>query len=170
MAMAIQFAPEPGPTANTLDLDEEATTGPLALDFEFEFFGVHYTWFDLSSHGFITFGTDSSLSCSSAQRNRFIPLNADLSNFIALGYIDKSPPSWTQVSYEVRGTPQRRRLVLSFTGPSAEVDGITAQVVLHERTGMIDVYTTRRDAGGSIISEAAVRFTTSPQMRARATA
>jgi hypothetical protein len=172
--MSIQFAPEPNPTANTLDLEEEQSTGPLALNFEFEFFGVHYSWFDLSTQGFITFGADSLPSCNPTQRNRFIPLNADLSNFIALGCMDVIPPGPMRIAYEVRGNAQRRRLVLSFTAiPTAPVidePRLTAQVVLHERTGMIDVYTTRLEAGGRIISQTATRFTTSPTMRARATA
>jgi hypothetical protein len=168
MAMSIQFAPEPDPTTNTVDLDEEQTTGPLALDFEFEFFGVRYTWFDLSSNGFITFGTDSFPGCyNSAQASRFIPLNEDLSNFIALGCIDVVPPGRRRIAYEVRGTGRRRRLVLSFTALSgtAEVDrrSMTAQVILHERTGMIDVHTTRQDTGASNINETAIRFTTAPR-------
>jgi len=167
MAMSIQFAPEPEPTANTIDLDEEHTTGPLALNFEFEFFGVHYTCFDLSSNGFITFGTDSSpCGYNSAQRNRSIPLNEDLSNFMALGCIDVVPLRRRRIAYEVRGTGGRRRLVLSFTAirgiPEGYGQGMTAQVILHERTGMIDVHTTRRDVGGSSINETAVRFTTAP--------
>jgi len=146
--MPIQFAPEPDPTAHVVDLSEDQTTGPLPLGFEFEFFGVRYSWFDLSSDGFMTFGTHWS---------PFIPLNDDLNNFIALGWTDVCPLSRRQVAYEVRGAAQRRRLVLSLSGaPASPKDGLgrmTAQLVLHERTGMIDIYTTRREA---------VRFTTAP--------
>jgi hypothetical protein len=167
MVMSIQFAPESVPTRNTIDLAEEQTTGPLALDFEFEFFGVEYTWFDLSSNGFITFGTDSSLCrYNSAQGSGFIPLNKDLSNFMALGCVDVVPPGRRRIAYEVRGTGRRRRLVLSFTdipgSPEAYGRGMSAQVILHERTGMIDVHTSRRDAEGSSINETGVRLTTAP--------
>jgi hypothetical protein len=167
MAMSILFAPEPEPTANTVDLDEEQTTGPLALDFEFEFFGVHYTSFDLSANGFITLGTGSSPYCSkSAQRIHFIPLNEDLSNFIALGCIDVVRPGRRRIAYEVRGTEGRRRLVVSFTPipgtPEVGLPAMAAQVILHERTGMIDVHTTSRYTGGSSSKEAAIRLTTSP--------
>ena len=167
MAMSIQFAPEPDPTSNTVELNEEQTTGPLALNFEFEFFGVKYTWFDLSSDGFITFGTDSSpYCCNSAQRNRFIPLNEDLRNFVALGCVDVVPPGRRRIAYEVRGIGGRRRLVLSFTAipgtPGVPGRGMSAQIILHERTGMIEVHTTRQDAGGSNINETAVRFNTPP--------
>ena len=157
-AMSIQFAPEPGPTEHVVDLGEDQTTGPLPLGFEFEFFGARYTWFDLSSDGFMTFGTHS-LPCCSGSRptSRFIPLNADLNNFIALGWTDLCPPGRRQIAYEVRGAAQRRRLVLSVTlVPPSPEDGqgtMTAQLVLHERTGMIDVHTTRQEA---------VRYTTAP--------
>ena len=155
--MPIQFAPEPDPAAHVVDLGEDQTTGPLPLNFEFEFFGVRYAWFDLSSDGFMTFGTHSS---------PFIPLNHDLNNFIALGWTDVCPLSRRHVAYEVRGAAQRRRLVLSLSRiPAPPEDGggtMTVQVVLHERTGMIDVYTTRRDPAAHTINQEAVRFTTAP--------
>jgi len=165
-AMSIQFAPEPDPTANIVELGEGETTGPLPLGFEFEFFGVRYTLFDLSSEGFLTFGTSSSPGCSGPYpRTRFIPLDADLKNFIALGWADACPPGRRHVAYEVRGAGQRRRLVVSLTGVPASPDvglgTMTAQLVLHERTGMIDVHTTRPDTVGSKVKEEAVRFTTS---------
>lgn len=147
--MSIRFAPEPEPTANIAELGEGQTTGPLPLGFEFEFFGVRYTWFDLSSDGFMTFGTQP--------RRCFIPLSADLNNFIALGWTDGYTLSRKQVAYEVRGIAGRRRLVLSCTlvpeSPENGLETMTAQLVLHERTGMIDVHTTRPQA---------VRFTTAP--------
>lgn len=163
-ARSIQFAPEPDPTAQVVDLGEDQTTGPLPLGFEFEFFGVRYTWFDLSSDGFITFGTSSPPGCpDDGPRSRFIPLNADLNNFIALGWTDVCPLGRSHVAYEVRGTAHRRRLVLSLTPvPPSPGDGLgtmTAQLVLHERTGMIDVHTTRQDSVGYRVIQEAVRFT-----------
>lgn len=165
-AMSIQFAPEPEPTAHSLDLGEGQTTGPLRLGFEFELFGVRYTWFELSSDGFMTFGIHSSPCCPDYDPiSRFIPLNADLNNFIVLGWTDVCPLSRRHVAYEVRGAPRRRRLVLSFTGvpasPEIGSSTMTAQIVLHERTGMIDIYTTRRDAVAFKFNEDAIRFTTS---------
>jgi hypothetical protein len=157
-AMSIRFAPEPDPTANMTALGEGQATGPLPLGFEFEFFGVRYTWFDLSSDGFMTFGTQP--------RRRFIPLSADLNNFIALGWANGCTLSRRQVAYEMRGAGRRRRLVLSFTlvprFPEHGPGRMAAQLVLHERTGMIDVHTTRRDPVGYRVSQEAVRFTTAP--------
>ena len=156
-AMSIRFAPEPEPTENMIGLGEGQTMGPLPLGFEFEFFGMRYTWFDLSADGFMTFGTHP--------RRCFIPLSADLDNFIVLGWPDGCTLSRSQVAYEVRGAGQRRRLVFSLTlVPPFPEDGagtMTAQVVLHERTGMIDVHTRRQDSVASKVKEEAVRFTTS---------
>lgn len=166
-AMSIQFAPEPEPRANIVDLGEGETTGPLPLGFEFEFFGVRYTWFDLSSDGFMAFGTDSPPCCSDFHpRSRFIPLNHELNNFIALGWTDGCPLSRKQVAYEVRGAAPRRRLVLSLSGvpasPGDRLGTMAAQLVLRERTGMIDVYTTRQDRLAYRVAREAVRFTTTP--------
>ena len=156
--MSIRFAPEPEPTANVAQLGDGQTTGPLQLGFEFEFFGVRYTWFDLSSDGFMTFGTQP--------RRSFIPLSADLNNFVALGWTDGYTLSRKQVAYEVRGTARRRRLVLSCTlvpeSPESGLETMTAQLVLHERTGMIDVHTTRQAPASYRVSQEAVRFTTAP--------
>jgi hypothetical protein len=166
-AMPIQFAPEPNPTANIMDLKEEQATGARPLGFEFEFFGIRYSWFDVSSDGFITLAIDSSSRSDSAQAERCIPINADLSNFIALGSVDVVLAGPRRIAYEVRGTAHRRRLVLSFTrlqgAADGEVLGATAQVILYERTGMIDVHTKRREADGLNSNEAAVRLTTSPR-------
>jgi hypothetical protein len=163
--VSIRFAPEPDPTTNLMDLGEDQATGPLPLGFEFELFGVRYTWFDLSSDGFMTFGTDRFPGRSGSDpKGCFIPLSSDLSNFIALGWTDACPFGQSKVGYEVRGAPGRRRLVLSFAGVPAADNGrlgaMIAQLVLHERTGMIDVHTVRQDPASNRLHQKAVRFTT----------
>jgi hypothetical protein len=167
-AMSIQFAPEPDPTANLVVLDEGQTTGPLPLGFEFELFGVRYTRLELSSDGFVTFGTPPSLQgWGGHPGSRFIPLNAVLDNFIALGWTDGYLSGPSQVAYEVRGTFNRRRLVLSISPLLAYHGDVppgwaTVQLVLHERTGMIDVHTTRLEPVARRVNREAVRFTTTP--------
>ena len=131
MPLSIQLTPEPDPIAHTLELCPDQTTGPLPLGFEFELFGVRYTWFELSSDGFMTFGPEPSDWRPDCLRpTRFIPIDVERNNFIALGVADTVPAGPRPVAYEVRGAPGRRRLVLSLG---------EARVMLHERTGMIDV-------------------------------
>jgi len=164
--LPIRFAPEPDPTTNVVDLGQEQSTGPLPLGFEFEFFGARYTLFDLSSE------RDGRAPLVSwllrFPRSCFLPLNVstDHNGFIALGWTEGEAVGRSQVAYEVRGLGQRRRLVLSFTRvPPSSEDGAgttTAQLILHERTGMIDVHTRRRDAVTTEVKEEAMRFTTSP--------
>lgn len=165
-ATSIQFGPESEPKANVVGLGEGQTTGPLALGFEFELFGVRYTRLELSSDGFVTFGAAPSPDSSEGHPgSRFIPLNAALDNFIALGWTDGYLSGPNQVAYEVRGAFNRRRLVLSIApahSSSGELPGTAVQLVLHERTGMIDVHTTRPEPVARKVNREAVRFTTAP--------
>ena len=164
VAMTIQYAPEAAPTANAVDLSDNQTTGPLSLGFQFEFFGVRYCWFDLSTEGVVKFGVESrTLWPGSRPGRRFIPMNGDLDNFLALGWAQSRPIHRVRVAYELRGPEGRRRLVLSMTGvpPRAGRPAVVVgQLVLRERTGMIDVHTARYAPGESRIDERAVRFTT----------
>jgi hypothetical protein len=103
----------------------------VPLGFEFELFGVRYSWFELSPDGFMTFGPHPSANRPDTMlRGRFIPVYPELNNFITLGLPEPVPGGRLLVAYEVRGAPARRRLVLILGD---------VQVVLHERTGMIDI-------------------------------
>jgi hypothetical protein len=162
--MTIQYAPEAAPNANVIDLTGDQTTGPLSLGFEFEFFGVRYAWFDLSADGFMTFGVESrALWPGSRPGRRFIPMNRDLNNFLALGWAQSRTTDRVRVAYELRGSEGRRRMVLSLSGLpvwGSRLGVSTGQLILRQRTGMIEVHTARYASGESIIDERAVRFTT----------
>lgn len=164
IAIPIQFSPEADPTTTALELGEGQTTGPVSLEFEFEFFGERCTWFDLSSDGFIIF--IASMTPVPYPAGRMLPARRVSRNYIALGRIDVGPLGRRSVAYEVRGEPGRRRLVLSFSRAPASRDrgpGImTVQLVLHERTGMIDIHTSRQLPTANRVKQEAVRFTTSP--------
>ena len=164
IASPIQFSPEADPTTTGLELGEGQTTGPVSLGFEFEFFGDRYTWFDLSSDGFMTF--IAYMIPGQYPAGRMLPASRVSQNFIALGCTDVGPLGHRRVVYEVRGEPGRRRLVLSFSRAPASRDrglGImTVQLVLHERTGMIDIHTSRQEPTANRVKQEAVRFTTAP--------
>ena len=164
VAMTIQYAPEAAPTTNVVDLIDHQTTGPLSVGFQFEFFGVRYSWFDLSAEGFVRFGIDSrTLWPGSRPGRRFIPMNRDLNNFLALGWAQNRMMPRVRIAYELRGPEGRRRMVLSMTGVSprpGRLGVVVGQLILRERTGMIEVHTARYAPGESRIDERAVRFTT----------
>lgn len=147
-ATPIPFAPEADPSANPVTLGDDQTTGPRPIGFEFEFFGVRYTQFNLSSNGFITFEGDSPSGCCSGG---VIPSDDGLNNLIALAWTDLYPPGGGQIAYELRGTAPRRRLVISFVGIPwcCEVGSsrLTSQLILHERKGVIEIHTTHQDPG-----------------------
>lgn len=163
LAMAIQYAPEAAPTANVVDLSDHQATGPLSLGFQFEFFGVYYSWFDLSAEGFLRFGIESrTLWPGSRPGRRFIPMSRDLNNFLALGWAQSHTTHRVRIAYEVRGPEGRRRMVLSLTGvsPLASRLGTAGQLILRERTGMIEVHIAQYPPGESRVDQRALRFTT----------
>jgi len=116
-------APEPDATANAILLGEHETTGPLPVGFEFERVGTRYDHFDLSTDGFVRFGGGS---CHGGRDNR-LPLGAGTRSRLGGG----------RVTYEIRGSAPRRRLVVSF----AELGVLRAalQLIVYERTGIVEV-------------------------------
>jgi hypothetical protein len=157
--MSIRFAPEPEPEAEVLHLEDHQPTGSLPLGFEFEFFGARYARFDLSSDGLMSFRTERPPRPFGSHSNGGY-------SSIALGWSELFPLRGRRLAYEVRGDTSRRRLVLSITGaPHSHrlgVSRLAAQLILYERTGMIDVHTRRDDAAGRSIDREALRFTTTP--------
>jgi hypothetical protein len=115
--------PEPDATANPIALDEHETTGPLPVGFEFERFGARYDHFELSSDGFVRFGSG--------------PSHGDKDNRLPLGAGARSRLGGGWVTYEMRGSAPRRRLVVSFAGQG--VLRATLQLIVHERTGIVEV-------------------------------
>jgi hypothetical protein len=147
-AERIPFAPEAEPTAHRLQLEDDQVSGPLPIGFEFEFFGQRYTEFRLSSNGFITFDDNENTGCCSGG---IIPSDDGLNNLIALAWTDLYAPGGGRIAYEVRGSGNKRRLVISFAGvpwfPETGVPRVTSQLILYEHKGTIEIHTTHQDAG-----------------------
>jgi hypothetical protein len=135
--LAITSAPEPDATANPIALGEHETTGPLPVGFEFERLGTWYDHFDLSTDGFVRFGRGS----HHGERDDRLPLGADARNRLGGG----------RVTYEMRGSAPRRRLVVSFAGPG--VRPATLQVIVYERTGIVEV----REGSGQSLGDPTIR-------------
>ena len=129
--------PEPDATANPIALGEHETTGPLPVGFEFERFGTRYDHFDLSTDGFVRFGHGS----HHGERDNRLPLGADARSRLGGG----------RVTYEMRGSAPRRRLVVSFAGPG--VFPVTLQLIVYERTGIVEV----REGSGQSLGDPTMR-------------
>lgn len=115
--------PEPEATANPIVLGEHETTGPLPVGFEFEHSGATYDHFDLSTDGFIGFRSGMYRGGADA----CLPLEPVTACRLGGG----------RVAYEVRGSAPRRRLVVSFA--DLRLLHATLQLIVYERTGMIEV-------------------------------
>jgi hypothetical protein len=133
----ISSAPEPDATANATVLGEHETTGPLPVGFEFERVGTRYDHFDLSTDGFVRFGSGS--------------CHGDRDNRLPLGAGPRSRLGGGRVTYEMRGSAPRRRLVVSFAGQG--VLRVTLQLIVYERTGLIEV----RDGSGQSLGDPTIR-------------
>ena len=130
-------APEPDATGNPIALGEHETTGPLPVGFEFERFGTWYDHFDLSTDGFVRFGRGP----SHGDRDDRLPLGAGARSRLGGGW----------VTYEMRGSAPRRRLVVSFAGQG--VLRATLQLIVYERTGIVEV----RDDSGQSLGDPTIR-------------
>lgn len=128
---------EPDATANAMSLGEHETTGLLPVGFVFERFGVRYDCFDLSTDGFVCFGCDSS--------------RAGLEGCLRLDAEGAGRPGGGRLTYEVRGSAPRRRLVLSLA--RHDVRWATLQLIVYERTGIVEV----RDGLGQRLGDPTMR-------------
>ncbi|HET6578922.1 MAG TPA: hypothetical protein VFG66_11390 [Gemmatimonadales bacterium] len=147
-ATTIPFAPEPGPFAHVLTLEDDATTGLRPIGFTFTFFGHRYTEFNLSSNGFIGFDADMPNGCCFGG---VIPSDDGLNNVIAASWVDLLPPEGGRIAYETRGTAPDRRLVISYRDVPVfgEAARVTTEIILYERRSAIEIHTARQDLSDS---------------------
>jgi hypothetical protein len=129
--------PEPDATANAIVLGEHETTGPLPVGFEFERFGARYDHFDLSTDGCVRFASGS----HHGGRDDCLRLGTDARSRLGGG----------RVTYEMRGSAPRRRLVVSFAEPG--VRRAALQLIVYERTGIVEV----REGSGQSLGDPTMR-------------
>ena len=109
-------------TAKGVLLGEHETTGLLPVGFEFERYGARYDHFSVSTDGFIAFVGRAP--------------EGGLPDRIHLA--DEQPRLGAgHVTYEVRGSAPRRRLVIALAEDPPH--GAVLQVTVHERTGIVEV-------------------------------
>lgn len=140
---SIGFAPDATPTGTHPNLEsDDGTTGPIAIGFNFEFFGTTYSQVNISSNGFIGFDAGMSDGCC---EGRPIPRADFVNNIIAAAWSDLTPDAAGRITYGVAGTAPNRRFVVHyenvsfFAPPSA--GRINVQIKLFERTNVIEIHT-----------------------------
>ena len=128
---------EQGDATMPIVLGEHDTTGPLPVGFEFERQGAKYDCFDVSTDGFITFGRGARHGGAGG----YVPLMGDERGGLRGG----------RVTYEVLGAAPRRRLLVVLA--EADAPGVTLDIAVHERTGIVEVRRTGQSLGDPTIRQ-----------------
>jgi PKD domain len=138
--------------------------GGLNLGFSFMFYGQTYNKFWIASNGAILFEFIEEGACCGAM----IPLNdaptpkipRPKNNLIALAWTDFQPLPG-QISWGVRGTAPKRRLIVDFNqvgyfqclGCAPSAAKVTTQAILYEGTNVIEVHTTSQQNPGKFVTQ-----------------
>ena len=139
---AVAFAPEAAPTGNNGPICDDCVMFNVPLGFDFAFYGMAFSTINISSNGFVGFGSTLGNGCC---KGGMIPSPDITNNIIALAWSDWSPQKVSGgIRYETRGEAPNRRFVLQYNNvPEFGALGrLTVQLVLSEETNDIAVYTT----------------------------
>jgi hypothetical protein len=151
-AYPIPFAPLATTGTGTVNADD-TTSGLVPIGFSFRFFSNTYTQANISSNGFLGFDATTPQGCCNGLR---VPTSDTVDNVIAAAWTDLYPPGSplapNAVTYETRGTAPNRVFVVSWTDVPWCCGGsggprVTTQIVLHETTDEIHIFTTTQSAG-----------------------
>ena len=131
---------------------DDATSGLIPLGFTFHFFGTTYTSVNIGSNGFLGFDAMLGQGCCSGG---MLPNLDNVNNMVAAAWTDLYPPGSplmpNAVTAEMRGTAPNRIYVVSWTNVPWCCMGVapqvTTQIVLHETTDQIDIFTTFQNGG-----------------------
>ena len=131
---------------NDVILSDDDVSSALSLGFTFNFFGVDYTEFYLSSNGFITFNSGSGSGCCEGQD---LPNTNSPNNLIAFAWTDLNPNNIEGIfTYFTMGTEPNRVCVVNVNSlPYYNGGGIvTTQVKLFETSNTIEIHSTEIEA------------------------
>lgn len=145
---SIPFGPIQG-SGTSVFLGDDEMSFTLPIGFDFEFYCTTYNQFKISSNGFITFDTLSSLSgCCSGQ---LLPDATAPNALIALCWEDLAPHNGGTIEYFTVGIAPNRQLVVNFINVPrlGGSNTVTVQAVLYEGTNLIDIHNTSI-TGGSL--------------------
>ncbi len=153
------FAPLATTGTPVLNCDD-CTSGLVPIGFTFRFFDTDYAQINISSNGFVGFSPTMEHGCCSGAP---IPSADIVGGVIAAAWTDlnpeDSPLAPTSVTYETRGDAANRAFVVSFNQVpcySARCLPVTTQIVLHETTNAIEIFTTTQQGGTRIWSQGAI--------------
>ena len=132
--------------ATQIMLEDDTVVGPIPIGFDFEFYGITYDEFYISSNGWISFSAPFPYndSWNGGHSPRELPDDADFvpKNCIMGAWQDWSPAFSGGVGYEIKGTAPNRSMTVSFCQVSAynceDLTG-TFQIVLRETENYIDI-------------------------------
>lgn len=140
------FAPIPIPSGTSVSLSDDAVSVALPIGFSFDFWGISYTNFYISSNGFITFNSGNDDGCCAGQN---LPSTSSPNNLIAFAWEDLDPgnggqPNNNLIRYQTIGTAPNRTLIVEFLNVEHISIGnhVTAQVHLLESSNCIEIHTT----------------------------
>ncbi len=129
------------------DFNGLENSGAVAIGFNFDYFGNTFSNLYVSNNGFVTFAPV-------ANGNDFttasIPNAGVDNNMIAFAWTDLDPDAGGSIDYFVSGVAPNRKFVLSFTDVPNWLSTaiVTAQLVLHESSNLIEIYGTDIQSGG----------------------
>jgi len=111
--------------------------GPLPIGFDFDFFGITYTEFNVNSNGLVTFGAKTN-----AFTNASIPDAGRPENYIAVFWDDLIIDATGDIMYQTIGTAPNRKLIIQFNNMSFWGSDLllgTFQLILHEGSNNIQI-------------------------------
>jgi hypothetical protein len=138
---SLPFDPDTTSGGTSVSLNDDEVSGQCQIGFSFRFFDNFYSTFQISSNGFITFGSNTDNGCCSGD---YIPSSGTPNNFIAHVWNDLYPPGGGSITYQTVGTSPNRKCIINFTGiPQCCGSSYprTSQIQLHEGCGRIEIHT-----------------------------
>lgn len=136
--------------ANAGPTGDDATMAATAIGFSFNYFGVNYTQFTISTNGNIQLGDGSGTTNNPAYSNAWtdvaMPNTGVPNNMIAFAW-DDWLISAGEITWGVTGVAPNRKLVVCFNSSgrgSGVADNYNGQVVLEETTNIIRIATTNK--------------------------
>lgn len=144
----VPFAPYPVLGGNAVTMADDQVVGPLAIGFQFCFFGNAYTQFYLGSNGWIGFSPAQTMAFTAngiPNTGIFVPRNC-----IMGPWMDFNPGVGTgspYIRYQTQGIAPYRRLVVQWTSVplyQCTASNSTFQIVIYESTNVIENYITNK--------------------------